>query len=149
MNRNSIANCDDPFAKPAALLEGVRVLVVDDNADIREMLGIVLQQYGAEVRAVASAAEALETLEQSLPDVLVSDIGLPEQDGYGLIRQVRSLRPEQGGSIPALALTAWSGAEDRLRALSAGFHSHLAKPTDPDELATVVARLSKTGTIGS
>jgi CheY-like chemotaxis protein len=140
MSPNPVANSFNP----SALLEGIRVLVVDDNPDMREMLDIVLQQYGAEVTTVASAAEALATLKRSPPDILISDIGLPGQDGYGLIRHIRSLGPEQGGSVPALALTAWGSPEDRLQALSAGFHSHLSKPTDPDELATVVARLSKT-----
>ena len=124
-------------------LRGVRVLVVDDEADTRDVLSVIFGHYGAEVRAVASAAEALAAMDQWLPDVLVSDIGMPEDDGYALIRKVRALGTERGGNVPALALTAFSRTEDRKRALSAGFHKHLCKPADPAELVTAVASLSK------
>jgi CheY-like chemotaxis protein len=144
MSRDPVAKPDAPLAQSAELLEGVQVLVVDDNTAMREMLEVVLEHYGAEVKTAASASEALDMIGHSLPDVLVSDIAMPGQDGYGLIRQVRSLKPEQGGRIPALALTAWGGSEDRLRALTAGFQNHLVKPADADELAMLVAHLAKT-----
>jgi len=143
MSCDPVAKPGVPPAQPAALLEGVQVLVVDDNAAMREMLEVVLEHYGAGVKTAASASEALDIIGHSPPDVLVSDIAMPGQDGYGLIRRVRSLKPEQGGRIPALALTAWGGTEDRQRALSAGFQNHLVKPADADELAVQVARLAK------
>ncbi|HEX4948831.1 MAG TPA: PAS domain S-box protein [Blastocatellia bacterium] len=127
-------------------LTGVRVLVVDDEADARELLQTVLEQCGAEVRAAGSVRSAIETLRQWRPDVLVSDIGLPDEDGYALIRQVRAMAHKEGGSIPATALTAYARSEDRLRALKAGFQMHVAKPVEPVELVAVVASLAgKTG----
>ena len=121
-------------------LSGVRVLVVDDEADSRELIAFMLEQYGASVTAVSSAQLALETLPLVKPDLLVSDIGMPEMDGYMLIRQVRSLPLEQGGLIPAIALTAYAGEVDQQQALSAGFQMHLAKPVKPALLAIVVAK---------
>ena len=123
------------------LLEGVRVLVVEDEMDTRDLLVTALQQCGALVTAVATSAEALEAF-ATVPDVLVSDIGLPGEDGYELLRKVRSLGPERGGKVPAAALTAFARAEDRLRALDAGYQTHLAKPLDPSELVATVARLT-------
>ncbi|MBE9007158.1 PAS domain S-box protein [Fortiea sp. LEGE XX443] len=123
------------------LLTGVRVLVVDDEADTREYMTTVLQQCQAEVQAVGSAQEALQVIFQWQPDVLISDIGMPGEDGYSLIRQLRSQPPEQGGKIPAAALTAYARAEDRMRAIQEGFQLHLPKPIEPAELATVVASL--------
>ncbi len=124
----------------------VRVLVVDDEADARELLQAVLAQCGAEVRAVGSVQAAMEELRQWRPDVLISDIGMPGEDGYQLIRQVRALSHKEGGSIPAAALTAYARSEDRLRALKAGFQTHVAKPVEPAELVAVVASLAgKTG----
>ena len=127
------------------LLQGVGVLVVDDEEDARELLTTVLQLYGAEVKTVDSAAEALAAIDEWLPDVLVVDIGLPEEDGYGLILKVRALEAQQGARMPALALTAYARRVDRERALAAGFQAHLAKPADPSELVSVVAQLSKAG----
>ncbi len=124
-------------------LLGTRILVVDDDADARELLRSILAQSGASVRTAASVTEALRQLENRQPDVLVSDIGMPGEDGYALIRQVRALSPEQGGHVPALALTAFARSDDRRRAIGAGFHMHLAKPVEPDELVTVVASLAK------
>jgi CheY-like chemotaxis protein len=124
------------------MLQGLTVLVVDDNPDARDLLEFILASHGAQVRTAASAAEALEALSQSLPDVLISDIGMPEEDGYSLIRKVRAREASRGGRVPALALTAYGRAEDRQRALAAGFHTHLAKPAQPEELARVVAGLS-------
>jgi signal transduction histidine kinase len=126
------------------LLAGVRVLVVEDEADTRDLLVTALQQCGAAVTAVANAAEALDALDPHT-DVLVSDIGLPGEDGYSLLRRLRSLGPDRGGNVPAAALTAFARAEDRLRALEAGFETHLAKPLDPSELVATVARLAGRG----
>jgi PAS domain S-box-containing protein len=126
----------------APRLDGVRVLVVEDEADARHLLAAVLQKRGALVFMASSTAEALETLERERPDVLLSDIALQEQDGYELIRKVRSLSPERGGRIPAAALTGYGRLEDRMRALSAGFQLHAAKPVEPAELVAVVASLA-------
>ena len=125
-----------------AVLQGLNVLVVDDDPDARDLVEIILARQGAQVRKAASAAEALAALNQWPPDVLICDIGMPEEDGYSLIRKVRAREASRGGRIPALALTAWGRAEDRQRALAAGFHTHLAKPAHPEELARVVAGLS-------
>jgi CheY-like chemotaxis protein/anti-sigma regulatory factor (Ser/Thr protein kinase) len=124
-----------------ALLDGVHVLVVEDEVDTRDLLAMALEQCGARVTAVASAAEALEAL-GTLPDVLISDIGLPAEDGYSLLRKVRLRDPSLGGNVPAAALTAYARAEDRVRALEAGFQTHLSKPIDPSELIAAVARLA-------
>ncbi|MEP0855240.1 response regulator [Trichocoleus sp. DQ-U1] len=126
----------------SALLDGVRVLVVDDDTDTREFLTFMLEQYGAEAIAAASAQEAFERIPQVRPDVLVSDIGMPDEDGYSLLGKVRKLDASQGGETPAIALTAYAREEDRTQALSAGFQMHLAKPVEPDELANVVAKLA-------
>jgi PAS domain S-box-containing protein len=129
----------------APRLDGVRVLVVEDEADARHLLAAVLQKRGARVFMAASGAEALEMLERDRPDVLLSDIALQDQDGYDLIRKVRSLSPERGGRIPAAALTGYGRLEDRMRALSAGFQLHAAKPVEPAELIAVVASLAGKG----
>jgi PAS domain S-box-containing protein len=126
----------------APRLDGVRVLVVEDEADARHLLAAVLQKRGARVFMAASGAEALEMLERDRPDVLLSDIALQDQDGYDLIRKVRSLSAERGGRIPAAALTGYGRLEDRMRALSAGFQLHAAKPVEPAELIAVVASLA-------
>src|SRR5919202_6835108 len=131
-----------PVSSPQSPLKGLRVLIVDDEADARELLATILDQSGAQVMAAASAGEALEFLSQSKADVLVSDIAMPKVDGYALIRQVRELQAEQGGYIPAVALTAYARESDRISALEAGFQVHLAKPYDPDELVTLVAKLA-------
>lgn len=132
-----------PPSEGVPTLLGTRVLVVDDDTDARELLRSILAQRGASVRTAGSASEALAQLDSRVPDVLVSDIGMPEQDGYGLIREVRMRPREKGGHIPALALTAFARSDDRRRAISAGFHMHLAKPVEPAELVTVVASLAR------
>ncbi|MCW5315021.1 response regulator [Nostoc sp. KVJ3] len=135
---------DSTFLTPNSLpLSGVRILVVDDDADSRDFVAFVLEQDGAFVIAVSSALEALERLAQVKLDVLVSDIGMPEMDGYMLIHQVRTLIPEQGGQIPAIALTAFARNEDRQKALKAGFQMHLPKPLNPEELIAAIAQLVK------
>jgi CheY-like chemotaxis protein len=126
----------------APRLDGVRVLVVEDEADARHLLAAVLQKRGAQVFMAASAAEALQVLERERPDVLLSDIALQDEDGYALIRKVRRLPADRGGRIPAAALTAYGRLEDRMRALSAGFQLHAAKPVEPAELVAVVASLA-------
>jgi PAS domain S-box-containing protein len=134
----------EPLDDPCRL-EGVRVLLVEDEQDTRDLVKTILEQCGAEVVAVGSAAEALSALERIKPNVLVSDIGMPGESGYELIRQVRARGPERGGRVPAVALTAYAGPKDRRRALMAGFQTHLAKPVEPDELLAVVASLGWRG----
>ncbi|MEH1888646.1 MAG: ATP-binding protein [Nostoc sp.] len=123
-------------------LDDLRVLIVDDEADARHLLTTILGQYGAQVIAAASAYEALLALQQFHPHILVSDIGMPQEDGYTLIRQVRALPKDQGGRIPAVALTAYARAEDRTQALLAGFQLHVPKPVNAGELAAAVANLT-------
>ncbi|HEV2704825.1 MAG TPA: CHASE domain-containing protein [Pyrinomonadaceae bacterium] len=123
-------------------LGGVSVLVVDDDEDTRVLLKSLLNRRGAHVAAVASAAEALDALDRAQFDVLVSDIGMPHADGYELIKRVRGLAAERGGHMPAIALTAYAHAEDRTRALDAGFQLHVAKPVIPEELVAAVAGLA-------
>jgi CheY-like chemotaxis protein/anti-sigma regulatory factor (Ser/Thr protein kinase) len=130
-------------AEPPPALRGVRVLVVDDDVDARDLVTRVLEQHEARVMAVPSALEALRALDDWPPDVLVSDIGMPDESGYVLIRKIRRLAPERGGTIPALALTAYAGADDVKRALAAGFQAHVAKPVEPTELALAVAGLAR------
>ncbi|WP_199332494.1 PAS domain S-box protein [Anabaena catenula] len=125
-----------------SILEGLRVLLVDDEADARHLLTTILGEYGAQVMAVASAMEAISALRKFHPDILVSDIGMPQEDGYTLIRQIRTLSVEEGGRIPAVALTAYARTEDRTQALLAGFQLHIPKPVNPAELAVVVANLA-------
>ena len=117
------------------------MLVVEDEPDGREVLEETLRLAGAEVTAVESAGEALEALRRKIPDVLVSDIGLPGEDGYSLIGKVRRLPPREGGKIPALAVSAYVRDEDRSQALAAGFQTHLSKPFEPSVLVSAVARL--------
>jgi PAS domain S-box-containing protein len=123
-------------------LQGLKVLVVDDEADTRELIGEVLKECGSEVITSRSAAEALVALEQHQPDVLISDLGMPDEDGYSLISKIRALPSERGGQIPAAALTAYARVEERLRVLRSGFQFHLPKPVDSAELVTVVASLA-------
>jgi signal transduction histidine kinase len=123
-------------------LEGLRVLLVEDDPDAREMVMEVLLLHRAEVTAVGSVREALEVFSSVRPHVLVSDVAMPLEDGYDLIRRVRELGPEQGGDVPALALTAHARREDHARAIAAGFQMHAAKPIDPDELVSAVGRLA-------
>jgi PAS domain S-box-containing protein len=132
--------------QPAAFsdvdLRGLDVLVVDDQADARELVAQLLVECGAAVRQAASAAEAMREFVAQPPDVLLSDIGMPERDGYELIREIRRLPPDEGAQVPALALTAFARPEDRTLALQAGYQAHLAKPIQPHELAAAVARLA-------
>ena len=139
-----------PLVRPAQVreapiaprLEGLRVLVVDDDPDALELLAMMMRQAGAETTSASSATRALELLREVRPDVLISDIGMPVRDGNDLIRDVRELPESEGGRTPALALTAFAHADDKLRALGAGFDRHAAKPADPIELIGLVARLA-------
>jgi len=122
-------------------LANIRVLVVDDEADSRDFLAFVLEQAGAEVTAAASASVALQILSQSKPDILLSDIGMPEMDGYMFMRQVRSLESEQENNIPAIALTAYAGEMNQQQALAAGFQRHITKPVAPETLVQEIENL--------
>jgi CheY-like chemotaxis protein len=133
---------DRPDTTDAPSLAGLRVLVVDDEADAREWLTAVLEQCGAAVTAAASAREALGVFARLRPDILVSDIAMPGEDGYSLIEKIRMLEARRGGRIPAVALTAYAEPEDRRRALAAGYELHVSKPVTPDELVAAVANLS-------
>ena len=122
-------------------LDDVHVLLVEDDDDSRKLLGTMLKRYGARVTSTKSAAEALDALENDIPDVLISDIGMPDQDGYELIRKLRALPVEKGGSIPAIALTGYASRKDRERALSSGYHQHMAKPIEQIDLISTIAAL--------
>lgn len=141
LNVNSKKNQSSPSREQNLDLTSIRVLVIDDEPDSRELLAVMLTQAGAEVMSVASAAEFLAALESFQPDVAVSDIGMPEVDGYTLLRQVRSLSLEQGGQVPAIALTAYAGEIDRQHAIAAGFQKHIAKPIEPDQLVVAIVSL--------
>jgi CheY-like chemotaxis protein len=124
-------------------LTGIRVLIVDDDADAREMLKVALHQYGAVVRVAESAEEAFAALETEAPDVLVSDIEMPDTNGYELIRRLRHSDQPELRRVPAVALTAYARTEDRVKALIAGFQTHVPKPVEPAELVTVIASLAQ------
>jgi signal transduction histidine kinase/ActR/RegA family two-component response regulator len=128
-------------------LKGLRLLVAEDAADARELISIILKQCGAEVKAVESASKAFDEILEWQPDLLISDIEMPEEDGYSLIRKVRGSNLGKIGQIPAIALTAHVRVEDRVRALSAGFQSHVTKPVDPAELLAVIASLAKSSSL--
>ncbi len=128
---------------PSLALSGTKVLVVDDQAEAREPIRRILQDHGAEVASVRSAREAIEAIHHQRPDVVVSDIRMPHQDGYELVRAVRALSPDRGGTTPVIALTAFGTIADRERALEAGFAEHFVKPIDPSDLLTAVASLGK------
>jgi PAS domain S-box-containing protein len=125
----------------ARLLDGLSMLVVDDEPDARQWLTVVLETQGAQVRAVGSATEALDAIAALKPDALVSDIGMPNMDGYALMRKLRALPAERGGAIPSIALTAYAGDDARAKTLAAGFQVHLAKPIDPAELLAAIVNL--------
>jgi signal transduction histidine kinase/CheY-like chemotaxis protein len=139
--RPKVEGNSSPLAPESSSLTGIWVLVVDDDTDSREFIAFVLEQLGAQVSAVTSAGEAIAFLEQSQPNILLSDIGMPNMDGYMLMRQIRAMPPEQGGQILAIALTAYAGEIDRQQALAAGFQHHLAKPVEPDELVKMILSL--------
>ncbi|MDZ8026217.1 MAG: response regulator [Nostoc sp. DedQUE11] len=122
-------------------LNGLQALVIDDARDSREFIAFLLEQYGAQVTQADSASEALSSLEQAKFDLLISDIGMPDVDGYTLIRQIRKLSADRGGKIPAIALTAYAGESDRQQALSAGFQHHISKPIEPEVLMQAILNI--------
>jgi CheY-like chemotaxis protein len=123
-------------------LDDLRILVVDDSADGRALTSLLLTQVGATVKAVESVRQALQALDVERPDVLVSDIGLTDDDGYALIRQIRQHEAEHGGFLPAVALTGYARAEDRARILASGFQAHVPKPVEPLELVAAIATIT-------
>jgi PAS domain S-box len=125
----------------AVRLDGVHVLLVEDDDDARKLLGAMLKRYGARVTSTKSAAEALRVFEGELPDVLISDIGMPDQDGYELMRKLRELPPEKGGNTPAIALTGYASRKDRERALNSGYQQHIAKPIEQADIIKAIAAL--------
>jgi signal transduction histidine kinase/ActR/RegA family two-component response regulator len=135
------ANQDEPSPEQSLDLNGIKILVVDDETDTRELLVFLLEEQGAQVTAATSAHEALLVLTQAKPDVLLSDIGMPDMDGYMLIQQVRTLAPEQGGQIPAIALTAYAGETNQQQVIAAGFQQHISKPIEPEVLVSAIAHL--------
>jgi CheY-like chemotaxis protein len=144
----SVGDCplDAPVAPARATrFHGLKALVVDDDADTCEIVGAVLAKAGAEVRTCLSASQALAAMDAWVPDILVSDIAMPGQDGYALIRKVRARKTEEGGAVPAVALTAYGRNEDRMKALSAGFQVHVGKPVEPKQLVNVVASVTGYG----
>ena len=128
-------------------LDGLRVLVVEDDDDTREVLSLGLTLYGAEVVAVDCAADAMAELERNEPDVIVSDIGLPDEDGLALIRRVRRLPASRGGRVPAVAVTAFTLSDDADEATRAGFQRHFRKPVDTQALFAAVAGVARTGDV--
>jgi len=136
-NSGATAESTESHEPPA----GIRVLLVEDNDDSREMLAVLFAQFDLQITAVASVAEAVKSIEQAKPDILISDIGMPDEDGYDLIRKVRQLPAEKGGKIPAIALTGYASLQDRNRALKAGYQEHLSKPVDVDELFELVKNI--------
>ena len=132
-----------PAAESTPVLTGLRLLVVDDHEDSRELFATMLRQFGAEVRVADSVPKAVETFEGWRPSLLISDLTMPGNDGFSLIRKVRALGPEMGGEIPAIALTGHAGEEQRQKAISAGFQIHLVKPVEPTTLVEVIATLTK------
>jgi PAS domain S-box-containing protein len=140
---------DRAVVKPAVELSGIKVLVVDDEQDARELIRHILEDHDAQVITACSATEAITMMEQQKPDVLVSDIGMPLVDGYDFLKQVRTMCSDSGGRIPAIALTAFARSEDRTRALMSGYQVHVAKPVEPAELvATVASVVGRTGDRG-
>lgn len=126
-------------------LKDLRVLVVDDNIDSLILTRMILEEYAVQVTTVESAREALKVFSELKPDVLLSDIAMPAEDGYSLIRKIRSFNVEQGGQIPAIALTASAREEERTLSLDAGFQRHVSKPVEPDKLVEVILGLLSLG----
>ena len=134
---------EDLTPHPVLSLKGLHVLLVDDNQDNLQSLSLTLSECGADVQAVSSAAEAFEVLQWYEPDVLVSDLAMPGEDGYSLIERIRMLEATDGNKIPAVALTAYVRVEDRTRALSARFNMFVPKPVEPNELIAAIANLAE------
>jgi CheY-like chemotaxis protein len=133
-----------PSRQPSRSLGGLRVLVVEDDPDARELVAAILEDAGALVESAESAAAGFAAVQAFRPQLLVSDIGMPDEDGYSLIRRVRALGVAGGGGIPSIALTAYTQAQDRARALDAGFNLHMGKPIKPTDLVAAVSTLAST-----
>jgi CheY-like chemotaxis protein len=133
---------EHPLRERFAERENLRVLVVDDEPDTRLLLATIIESCGAIVKSADSAGEAFVLMKEFKPDLVISDIAMPIEDGYSLIRRVRELAPDRGGKIPAIALTAYAREEDRVLALNAGFQMHLSKPVEPDELLEAIKVLA-------
>jgi CheY-like chemotaxis protein len=134
-----------PSAPPRGSLHGVSVLVVDDEPDARDLLLTVLELAGAKASSAKTAAEAFDSLRASPPDVLISDLGMPNEDGFAFIRRVRELDADAGGKTPAIALSAYTRGEDKAKALAAGFDEHVGKPVAPEPLVALVASMARSG----
>jgi CheY-like chemotaxis protein len=141
----SAAESDAVDQPTEALIRGLRVLVVDDDPDARELLEEVLAAQGVFVETAESAGSGFEALQRFRPDVLVSDIGMPGEDGYSFMQRIRRLSAADGGSTPAIALTAYTRAEDRTKALAAGYSKHIGKPVNHDDLRAAIANLGRLG----
>jgi PAS domain S-box-containing protein len=142
----SLPAIDEPSREPPSLprLDGLRLLVVDDEEDTRDLLREIFERQGAKVSAAASSDEAIDEIDRARPDIVLCDIGMPGEDGYGFVKRLRARTPDKGGKTPAIALTAFARTEDRTRALLAGFRAHVPKPIDTAELVAVVASLAPT-----
>ncbi|HEY9799270.1 MAG TPA: ATP-binding protein, partial [Leptolyngbyaceae cyanobacterium] len=138
-------SADDSIVGSMTDLTGVQILVVDDDADMRELAEFILTQSGAQVTTAASAMQALHILSKSVPDLLLCDIGMPEMDGYTLMRQIRQWSPQAGGTMKAIALTAYAGELNQQQALTAGFQKHIPKPVEPEELVQTIFQLLEEG----
>jgi CheY-like chemotaxis protein len=144
--QSSTQSQPEAAASTESSLQNAKILVVEDEADSRDIISVVLTASGAEVRTARSVKEGLELLQAWQPNLLISDIGMPHEDGYALIQQVRQLPATAGGAIPAIALTAYARPEDRNKALALGFQQHLTKPISPTELNAAVASLRNSQT---
>jgi PAS domain S-box-containing protein len=142
---NVVAVNEAPLARDQTRLDGIRLLIVDDHVDAREMLRVILEECGADVTTASSTRDTLAVLSGLRPDVIVSDIGMPGEDGYDLIRKVRALSAEQGGTTPAIALTGYVRVEERMRALAAGYQMFVPKPVEVEELSAIITTLVRRG----
>jgi CheY-like chemotaxis protein/anti-sigma regulatory factor (Ser/Thr protein kinase) len=136
------ATADERPSSPSRLLTGIDVLVVDDQDDARDLLKTLIESYGAKVTTVGSAADAMRVVDRAVPDVIVSDIGMPVEDGFSLMRRIRARPGRAGGEVPAIALTAYASAADRDAALAAGYQAHVAKPFEPADVVRLIHDLT-------
>lgn len=140
---NLVSRTREPKPADGQRLRGISVLVVEDDEDARALIQTMLELNGAEVVSTSSAAGALDALAIAVPDVLISDIAMPDQDGYALLREIRELPPERGGQVPAIALTGYAGASDKADTFAAGYQAHISKPIEPPQLMDVIEKLIK------
>jgi hypothetical protein len=140
-NRAAIARDSSKLSIQPLSLQDARILIVDDDVDTLELLAFILEEHGANTITANSCSEAIVAFKHSPPDIVISDIGMPNLDGYALIRQIRSIAPSRGGAVPAIALTAYASESDHQQILAAGFQKHLTKPIEPDVLLGAIAEL--------